>query len=58
LSHRSSLPAPTLSKRRADGVSQAWLDAQELEIEIAWERVPAKAQLSAWYNPRNERIRR
>ena len=42
----------------ADSISQAWLDAQELEIEIAWERVPAKAQLSAWYDPRNEQIRR
>ena len=33
--------------------STAW----RLEVEVAWERVPAKAQLAAWYDPRNERIR-
>ena len=56
--HRVGAPLGMGYLTCADGVSQAWLDAQELEIEIAWERVPAKAQLSAWYNPRNERIRR
>ena len=40
-----------------DGVTQAWLDAQELAIEVAWERTPAKARLAAWYDPKNERIR-
>ena len=56
--HRVGAPLGMGYLTCADGVSQAWLDAQELEIEIAWERVPAKAQLSAWYDPRNERIRR
>ena len=36
---------------RADG----GLDG--LEVEIAWERVPAQAQLAAWYDPKNERVR-
>ena len=27
------------------------------EVEVAWERVPAEAQLAAWYDPRNQRIR-
>ena len=56
--HRSGAPLGMGYLTRAEGVTQAWLDAQELEIEVAWERVPAKAQLSAWYDPRNERIRR
>jgi 4-methylaminobutanoate oxidase (formaldehyde-forming) len=40
-----------------EGVTRAWLDAQDLALEVAWERVPAKAQLAPWYDPRNERIR-
>ena len=40
-----------------DGVTQAWLDGLELEVEVAWQRVPAKAQLAPWYDPRNLRIR-
>jgi 4-methylaminobutanoate oxidase (formaldehyde-forming) len=40
-----------------DGVTREWLDGLDLEVEVAWERVPAKAQLGAWYDPKNERIR-
>jgi 4-methylaminobutanoate oxidase (formaldehyde-forming) len=39
------------------GVTADWLQGQELEVEVAWERVPAQAQLAPWYDPRNERIR-
>ena len=56
--HRVGAPLGMGYLTCAEGVTQAWLDAQELEIEVAWERVPAKAQLAAWYDPRNERIRR
>ena len=43
--------------KHEDGVTQAWLDGLALEVEVAWERVPAKARIAPWYDPRNERIR-
>ncbi|MFL5335233.1 MAG: FAD-dependent oxidoreductase [Geminicoccaceae bacterium] len=39
------------------GVTQAWLDDQDLAIEVAWEMVPATARLTAWYDPGNARVR-
>ncbi len=43
--------------QHADGVSRDWLAGLGLEIEVAWERVPATAQLAPWYDPGNARIR-
>ncbi|MFO1090694.1 MAG: FAD-dependent oxidoreductase [Hyphomicrobiales bacterium] len=40
-----------------EGVTDAWLAEQPLEIEVAWQRFPAKAQLKPWYDPANQRIR-
>ena len=55
--HRVGAPLGMGYLRCEDGVTQGWLDELEVEVEVAWERVPAKAQLAAWYDPRNERIR-
>ena len=55
--HRVGAPLGMGYLRCKDGVTQGWLDGLEAEVEVAWERVPAKAQLTAWYDPRNERIR-
>lgn len=55
--HRVGAPLGMGYLRHAGGVTQAWLDGLALEIEVAWERVPAKAQLAPWYDPRNERVR-
>jgi heterotetrameric sarcosine oxidase gamma subunit len=55
--HRVGAPLGMGYLHHDDGVTQAWLDGLDLEVEVAWERVPAKAQLAAWYDPRNERIR-
>ena len=38
-------------------VTPDWLLAGRYELEIANERVPARASLRAWYDPTNERIR-
>ena len=43
--------------QHAEGVSREWLEGLGLEIEVAWERVPATAQLAPWYDPGNARIR-
>jgi 4-methylaminobutanoate oxidase (formaldehyde-forming) len=41
----------------AEGVTNEWLAAGKLEVEVAWKRYPAQAQLGAWYDPRGERPR-
>jgi 4-methylaminobutanoate oxidase (formaldehyde-forming) len=41
----------------AEGVTDAWLAAGKLEVEIAWKRYPIAAQLQPWYDPKGERIR-
>ncbi|MFT3732898.1 MAG: FAD-dependent oxidoreductase [Hyphomicrobium sp.] len=43
--------------RNDDGVTQDWLSAEPLEIEVAWKRYPARAQLAPWYDPKGERIK-
>ena len=55
--HRIGAPVAMGYLRHAEGVTQDWLDQLGLEIEVAWERVPALAQLAPWYDPSNARIR-
>jgi 4-methylaminobutanoate oxidase (formaldehyde-forming) len=40
-----------------EGVTDAWLAAEPLEVEVAWRRYPAVAQLAPWYDPKGQRIR-
>jgi glycine cleavage system aminomethyltransferase T/glycine/D-amino acid oxidase-like deaminating enzyme len=40
-----------------EGVTNAWLAAGRFEIEVAWKRYPAQAQLGPWYDPKGERPR-
>ncbi len=41
----------------AEGVTDAYLAAMPLEVEIAWKRYPARAQLRGWYDPKGERLK-
>jgi glycine cleavage system aminomethyltransferase T len=43
--------------RNEDGVTSDWLDDGRWEVEIAWQRHPAKVQLQAFYDPKGERIK-
>ncbi|MBS0237843.1 MAG: FAD-dependent oxidoreductase [Proteobacteria bacterium] len=43
--------------RREVGVTAEWLAAAPLEVEVAWKRYPARAQLGPWYDPKGERIK-
>ena len=43
--------------RAADGVTKDFIDSGSYEIEVAWERILAKAQLAAFYDPRMERVK-
>ncbi|WOD16968.1 GcvT family protein [Paraburkholderia kirstenboschensis] len=41
----------------ADGVTADWLASSKFEIEVAWQKVPAKASLAPFYDPKNVRIK-
>ncbi len=43
--------------RAADGVTREFIAEGSYEIEIAWEQVPAKAQLAPFYDPKMERVK-
>lgn len=38
-------------------ITSAWLAAQQFEIEVAWTRIPARAQLAPFYDPKSVRVR-
>jgi 4-methylaminobutanoate oxidase (formaldehyde-forming) len=40
-----------------EGVSKGWLESGRWEVEVACRRFPARVQLEAWYDPKNERIK-
>lgn len=40
-----------------DGVTSEYLAASTFEVEIAWERYPAKVQLGPWYDQKGDRVR-
>ncbi|MGI9373611.1 MAG: GcvT family protein [Hyphomicrobiales bacterium] len=40
-----------------DGVNKDYLDSGNFEIEIAWQRYPAKVQFAPFYDPKSERVR-
>lgn len=40
-----------------DGVTADWLAQSKFEIEVAWEKVPARASLAGFYDPKNTRIK-
>ena len=41
----------------AEGVTDAWLTAGQMEVEVAWKRYPVRAQLGPWHDPKNTRVR-
>ena len=43
--------------RAAGGVTKGFVEEGSYEIEVAWERVPAKAQLAPFYDPKMERVK-
>ncbi|WP_434723800.1 GcvT family protein [Mesorhizobium sp. RIZ17] len=55
--HRLSASLGMAYVECADGVTDAYLASMPLEVEIAWKRYPARAQLKSWYDPKGERIR-
>ena len=43
--------------RRAEGVSEQWLESGAYELEVASERVAATLQIKALYDPASTRVR-
>ena len=45
------------SLHREDGVSKAWLEEGDFEVQIAGKRYPIQVQLQPFYDPQGERMR-
>jgi 4-methylaminobutanoate oxidase (formaldehyde-forming) len=39
------------------GVTKDWIESGKWEIELAWQRYPAKVQLQSFYDPKGERMK-
>jgi 4-methylaminobutanoate oxidase (formaldehyde-forming) len=39
------------------GVTKEWIDSGKWEVELAWKRYGANAQLQSFYDPKGERIK-
>ena len=40
-----------------DGVTKDWLESGSFEIEVSWQRRPAKVQFAPFYDPKMERVK-
>jgi len=55
--HRVAAPLGMGYVRRPHPVTADWIAATRFEIGVGDRRVPARAQLGAWYDPKNQRVR-
>ena len=55
--HRVGKSLAMAELSHADGVTAAWLNEGQFEVEIALKRFPITVQLGAFYDPRGERMR-
>ena len=53
--HRVNKSLAMAEVRNAQGVTGAWLNEGNFEVEVALRRYPISVQLGAFYNPKNER---
>ena len=54
--HRVSKSLAIAELSHADGVTAAWLNSGQFEVEVALKRFPITVQLGAFYDPRGERM--
>jgi 4-methylaminobutanoate oxidase (formaldehyde-forming) len=54
--HRVSKSLAMAELSHADGVTAAWLNEGQFEVEVALKRFPITVQLGAFYDPRGERM--
>ena len=55
--HRVNLSLGMGYVSNAGGVTKDWIDSGKWEVELAWKRYGAKAQLQSFYDPTGERIK-
>ena len=55
--HRVGKSLAMAEVSRSDGVTAAWLNEGQFEVEVALKRFPITVQLGAFYDPRGERMR-
>jgi heterotetrameric sarcosine oxidase gamma subunit len=41
----------------AEGVTKEWIESGIWEVELAWNKYPAKVQFGSFYDPKNEKIK-
>jgi 4-methylaminobutanoate oxidase (formaldehyde-forming) len=54
--HRVGKSLAMAELSHADGVTAAWLNEGQFEVEVALKRFPITVQLGAFYDPRGERM--
>ena len=55
--HRVNKSLAMAGVRNAQGVTGAWLNEGNFEVEVALQRYPISVQLGAFYDPKNERMK-
>ena len=55
--HRVDMSLAIASLSHPDGVSRSLLSSASIEVEVAGKRYPARAQLAAFYDPENSRMK-
>ena len=55
--HRVGLSLGLGYVKHDGGVTKEWIEAGQWEIELAWQRYPARVQLQSFYDPKGERIK-
>jgi 4-methylaminobutanoate oxidase (formaldehyde-forming) len=55
--HRVNKSLAMAEVRNAQGVTGAWLNEGNFEVEVALQRYPISVQLGAFYDPKNERMK-
>jgi heterotetrameric sarcosine oxidase gamma subunit len=55
--HRVDLSLGLGYVKHEGGVSREWIESGKWEVELAWQRYPAKVQLQSFYDPTGARIK-
>jgi len=55
--HRVDLSLGLGYVKHEGGVTKEWIETGKWEVELAWQRYPARVQLQSFYDPKGERIK-
>ncbi len=55
--HRVDLSLGLGYVKHEGGVTREWIESGQWEVELAWQRYPAKVQLQSFYDPKGGRVK-